>query len=88
MLTRALIVTRGAAVGEMALAGLGPDGDECHKLLGIEKQRIERALDAAGWHRGKACDSQGYHAADPSTEDACVWSGESEIREDDRGLTA
>ncbi len=59
MLTRALIVTRGAAVGEMALAGLGPDGDECHKLLGIEKQRIERALDAAGWHRGKACDSQG-----------------------------
>lgn len=60
VLTRALIVTKGSAIGEWALVGVdGPEGSGCHALVNVEKERIARALEATGWHRGKACEVLG-----------------------------
>ena len=55
VLTRVLILTRGRGVVESVLAGIErPDGDGM-ALVDVEKERIYRALEASGWHRGKAC---------------------------------
>ena len=60
VLTRAMIVERGAAIGTSALLGIdGVGEDRGHALIDVERQRVTRVLEATGWHRGKACDILG-----------------------------
>jgi DNA-binding NtrC family response regulator len=60
VLTRAMILTKGSGIIASVLAGI--DGHEVvgsHALIDVEKQRVTRALEASGWHRGRACDILG-----------------------------
>lgn len=55
VLTRALIVTGGATIGVASLAGIDVEEAGPKTLVEAERLRVMRALEAARWHRGKAC---------------------------------
>lgn len=57
VLTRAMIMTRGSNIVASVLAGI--DRADHDPVASTERDRVVRALEASGWHRGRTCEMLG-----------------------------